>query len=93
MRKGQEAIITWMLEATLSKQRILELYLNVVEWGPDIYGAEAAARQHYGIAAAQIDRDQAARLAACLPNPRRRTPQRMSRYAATIERRMTAMGW
>ena len=60
LRKGQEAIITWMLEDTLSKQRILELYLNVAEWGDGVFGAEAAARHHFGIGAAALNAEQAA---------------------------------
>jgi monofunctional biosynthetic peptidoglycan transglycosylase len=69
-RKGQEAIITLMLEGVMSKQRIFEIYLNVVEWGNGVFGAEAAARHYYGISAAQLGAEQAARLAAMLPNPR-----------------------
>ena len=70
-RKAQEALITLMLEAVLDKRRILELYLNVVEWGPGVFGAEAAARHYYGSAAAQLSAGQAARLAVLLPNPRK----------------------
>jgi monofunctional biosynthetic peptidoglycan transglycosylase len=70
-RKAQEAVITLMLEAVLDKRRILEIYLNVVEWGPGVFGAEAAARHYYGIPAAQLSAEQAARLAVLLPNPRR----------------------
>ncbi len=70
-RKAQEAIITLMLEALLDKRRILEIYLNVVEWGNGVFGAEAAARHYYGIAAAQLSAAQAARLVVMLPNPRR----------------------
>jgi len=70
-RKGEEAVITWMLESTLSKRRILELYLNFAEWGDGIYGAEAAARHHFGISAAALDPEQSAWLAAILPSPRR----------------------
>ena len=54
VRKGQEAIITWMLERTLSKRRILEIYLNVAEWGDGVFGAEAAARHHFGAPAAAL---------------------------------------
>ena len=71
LRKGEEAVITWMLESTLSKRRILELYLNFAEWGDGIYGAEAAARHHFGISAAALDPEQSAWLAAILPSPRR----------------------
>jgi monofunctional biosynthetic peptidoglycan transglycosylase len=70
VRKGQEAAITWMLEHQLQKDRILELYLNVVEWGNGIFGAEAAARHYFGVSAAQLSREQAAKLAAMLPKPR-----------------------
>lgn len=70
-RKGQEAIITEMLETALDKERIFEIYLNVVEWGNGIFGAEAAARHYFGIGAASLSGRQAALLAAMLPNPRR----------------------
>ena len=69
-RKAEEAIITLMLETLWSKQRILEVYLNVIEWGNGVFGAEAAARHYYNISAAQLGRDQAARLAGMVPNPR-----------------------
>lgn len=70
LRKGQEAIITLMLEGMLDKERILELYLNVIEWGNGIFGAEAASRRYFGVSAAQLSAEQAARLAAMAPNPR-----------------------
>ena len=70
-RKAQEAVITLMLEAVMDKRRILEIYLNVVEWGSGVFGAEAAARHYFGIPAAQLSAEQAARLAVLLPNPRR----------------------
>ncbi len=70
LRKGQEAIITLMLENMLDKERILELYLNVIEWGNGIFGAEAAARRYYNVSAAQLSAEQAAKLAAMAPNPR-----------------------
>ena len=70
VRKGQEAVITWMLEDRMEKDRILEIYLNVVEWGNGIFGAEAAARHYYGVSASQLSREQSAKLAAMLPNPR-----------------------
>ncbi|MDD4912564.1 MAG: monofunctional biosynthetic peptidoglycan transglycosylase [Sideroxydans sp.] len=69
-RKGEEVIITLMLEAVMDKQRIFEIYLNVIEWGNGVFGAEAAARHYYGISAAQLSAEQAARLAAMVPNPR-----------------------
>ena len=70
-RKAQEAAITLMLEAVWDKRRILEVYLNVVEWGEGVFGAEAAARRYYGVSAAQLSAEQAARLAVMLPAPRR----------------------
>jgi monofunctional biosynthetic peptidoglycan transglycosylase len=70
-RKGQEAIITEMLEAAMNKERILEIYLNVVEWGDGIFGAEAAARHYFGVGAAKLSARQAALLASMLPAPRR----------------------
>jgi monofunctional biosynthetic peptidoglycan transglycosylase len=69
-RKAEEAIITVMLEAMLDKRRIFELYLNVIEWGNGVFGAEAAARRYFGEPAAQLSAEQAARLAAMAPNPR-----------------------
>jgi len=70
LRKAEEAAITVLLEAMLPKQRIFELYLNVIEWGVGVFGAEAAAQRHFGIPAAQLSAEQAARLAAMAPNPR-----------------------
>ena len=70
LRKAEEAVITVMLEAFLPKRRILELYLNVIEWGNGIFGAEAASRRYFGVSASQLSADQAARLAAMAPNPR-----------------------
>jgi monofunctional biosynthetic peptidoglycan transglycosylase len=70
MRKGQEVVITVMLEAMLDKRRILEIYLNVIELGNGVFGAEAAARHYFGVSAAQLGPAQAARLAAMAPNPR-----------------------
>ncbi len=70
-RKSQEAVVTVMLETLLSKQRIFEIYLNVIEWGDGVFGAEAAARYHYGGTAAGLSAEQAARLAAMAPSPRR----------------------
>jgi len=84
VRKLKEAIITWRLERTLSKRRILELYLNVVEWGEGIFGAEAASRRHFGKPASALTAEQAAKLAAALPNPRRYRVDGTSRY---VERR------
>ncbi len=69
-RKGEEALITLMLEQMMSKRRILEIYLNVIEWGEAVFGCEAAARHYYGVTAASLTADQAAKLAAMVPNPR-----------------------
>jgi monofunctional biosynthetic peptidoglycan transglycosylase len=69
-RKAEEAAITVMLEGALPKRRILELYLNVIEWGNGVFGAEAAARRYFGVSAAQLSAEQAARLAAMVPSPR-----------------------
>lgn len=93
LRKGAEFTLVPVAEVVLGKRRILELYLNVVEWGPGVYGAEAACRYHYGIGARNIGRDQAARLAAILPAPRKRRPERMNRYSAIILQRMSQVGW
>ncbi len=93
LRKAAEASLVVPAELILGKRRILELYLNVVEWGPGVYGAEAAARYHYRTTSAQLNREQAARLAAILPSPRRRRPARMDSYSAEILKRMDQMGW
>lgn len=93
VRKVLEFTLAPMAIAIMGRQRVLELYLNVVEWGPGVWGAEAAARYHYGIPAARLTRDQAARLAACLPSPRRRRPQAMNSYSAIIQSRMSLLGW
>jgi monofunctional biosynthetic peptidoglycan transglycosylase len=77
----------------LGKQRILELYLNVVEWGSGIYGAESACRAWDGTSARNVGREEAARLAAILPAPLKRRPQRMNRYSGLILERMRQMGW
>ena len=82
LRKGQEAVITWMIEYQMDKDRILEIYLNVVEWGNGVFGAEAAARHYFNISSAQLSREQAARLAAMLPNPRFYDRNRNSAYLA-----------
>jgi len=74
LRKLQEILIAFRLEKTLSKSRILELYLNLIEWGDGIFGAEAAARRYFGKAAADLTPDEAARLAAVLPSPLRWDP-------------------
>jgi len=93
LRKGAEFTLVPVAELVLSKQRILELYINIVEWGPGIYGADAAARYHYQISARNLTRDQSARLAAILPSPLRRRPARMNRYSTLIQDRMRQMDW
>jgi len=70
LRKGEEAVITLMLESMLDKRRIFELYLNVIEWGSGVFGAEAAAQHYFGVSASRLSAEQAARLAAMAPNPR-----------------------
>jgi len=95
LRKGQEALITWMLEDQLSKRRILELYLNVAEWGDGVFGAEAAARYHFGVPASALNAEQAAWLAVTLPTPHRYQRGRLTPYLAgrvdTILARMGAV--
>jgi monofunctional glycosyltransferase len=92
LRKVKEAILTWQIERRLSKTRILELYLNVVEFGPGVWGAEAAARHYFGRPAAELDEDQAARLAAALPSPTTWHPGSSSpayrRHVESVRRRM-----
>lgn len=93
VRKAFEYTLAPLAEWILGKRRILELYLNEVEWGPNVWGAEAAAEFHYHTTAARLDRGQSARLAACLPAPRRRRPARMDHYSAIILDRMIQHGW
>ncbi len=92
VRKAQELVITYMIEALWDKRRILEVYLNVVEWGGGVFGAEAAARQYFGISAGQLNAAQSARLAAYLPNPKRygriRSGPYLDRRTASIQRFM-----
>ena len=91
VRKALEAGIAYVLEIAWGKRRILEVYLNVIEWGPGIFGAEAAARTYFGVPAAALSPRQAALLAAALPNPQRWNPSQPSRWlagrSAVIERR------
>ncbi|HVE89594.1 MAG TPA: monofunctional biosynthetic peptidoglycan transglycosylase [Burkholderiaceae bacterium] len=91
-RKGQELVITYMIEALWDKRRILEVYLNVVEWGDGVFGAEAAARQYFNVSASQLGAEQSARLAAYLPNPKRygriRSGPYLDRRTAAIKRFM-----
>lgn len=92
VRKGQEAVITLMIETTWSKRRILEVYLNVIEWGNGIYGAEAASRRYFRKSASSLSSGQAAALAAMVPNPRwyedNRASRKYKRRVATIAARM-----
>jgi monofunctional biosynthetic peptidoglycan transglycosylase len=93
-RKGQEAVITLMLEQVLDKRRILEIYLNVIEWGEGVFGAEAAAQHYFGRPASQLTREQAARLAAMIPRPRffdrNRASPWLERHTGVILGRMNA---
>ena len=93
LRKGAEASLVPVAELVLSKKRILELYLNEVEWGPGVYGAESACRYHYKTSARNIGRQDSAELAAILPAPLKRRPERMTRYSGIIQERMRQMGW
>lgn len=97
VRKLKEWILTWWMERTLSKRRILELYLNVIEWGRGIYGIEAAAQHYYGKSASDLSRQEGARLAAVIPNPKVLRVDGESRYVARrtqlILDRMTARGF
>lgn len=86
VRKLKEAMLTWRMERALTKRRILELYLNVAEWGDGVFGIGAAARHYYGVPASALGPEQAARLAAVLPNPRRYSPVGSSRYVETRSR-------
>lgn len=91
LRKGQEAVITLMIETLWDKRRILEVYLNVVEWGDGVFGAEAAARHYYRLPASSLGPAQAARLAVMLPNPRKYEKSyspRLAAHAARIQARM-----
>ena len=93
VRKAFEYTLAPMAVMILGRNRLLELYLNVIEWGPGVFGAEAAAEFHYRIPAAALSREQSARLAALLPSPRRRKPDRMNQYSAIIQDRMRLLGW
>jgi monofunctional biosynthetic peptidoglycan transglycosylase len=93
LRKGAESTLVPVAELVLGKRRILELYLNVVEWGPGIYGTDAACRTYYRTPARSIGRQQSARLAAILPAPLKRRPERMNSYSTVILKRMDQMGW
>lgn len=91
-RKGQEAVITVILEKMMTKRRILEIYLNIIEWGDGVFGAQAAAKHYFKVQAGALDKTQAAKMAAMIPNPRYYDDHRNTRYlnrrAATIQARM-----
>jgi monofunctional glycosyltransferase len=91
-RKAEEAVITLMLEKMLTKRRILEIYLNVIEWGNGVFGAEAAAKHYFKTNAASLGKTQSAKLAAMIPNPRfydsHRNTSYLNRRTATIQARM-----
>ena len=93
LRKGAEFTLVPVAELVLGKQRILELYLDVVEWGPGVYGAESECHYYYRTSARSIDRQQAAQLAEILPLPLKRRPDHMNRYSGLILERMRQMGW
>ena len=93
LRKAAEFTLVPVAEFVLGKPRILELYLNVVEWGPGVYGAESASRYYYRIPARNIGREDASRLAAILPLPLKRRPDHMNHYSAIILERMRQVGW
>ncbi len=92
-RKLPEYALTPIAELVLGKDRILELYLNEIEWGPGIWGVGAAAEYHYHKPAERLSRNESARLAACIPAPRSRRPDRMDTYAGIILERMRSRGW
>ena len=93
VRKAFEFTLVPIAELILEKPRILELYLNVIEWGPGVYGVRQASDYHYGVSVSQLSRNQAARLAACIPSPRIWKPQRQDRYSREILKRMEKRGW
>ena len=93
LRKGAEASLVPVAELVLGKRRILEIYLNVVEWGPGVYGADSACHYWDQTPARNIGREPAARLAAILPAPLKRRPERMNSYSKIILGRMSQMGW
>lgn len=93
VRKGVEFTLVPLVEALLNKDRILELYLNVIEWGPGIYGAEAASQHYYRVHASELNREQSARLAAVIPAPLKRKPAQMNEYSEEILDRMVKTGW
>jgi monofunctional biosynthetic peptidoglycan transglycosylase len=93
VRKAAEFTLVPVAELVLGKQRILELYLNLVEWGPGIYGADEACRNYFKAPPRNVGREQSAELAAVLPRPLKRRPERMTHYSGLILDRMQQMGW
>ena len=93
VRKAFEYTLAPLADSILGKRRELELYLNVIEWAPGVYGAAAAADYYYHTTPANLDREQSARLAACVPSPRRRKPAWMNQFSANIMERMRLLGW
>jgi len=94
IRKAREAIVATWMERDLSKKRIIEIYLNVIEWGDGVYGCEAAARRYYGVSCASLNGDQAAGLAAMIPSPRRINPRTNAPlHARALRRVLRQMRW
>jgi monofunctional biosynthetic peptidoglycan transglycosylase len=93
VRKGVEASLVPVMEFVLPKNRILNLYLNVIEWGPGVYGVQAACQYYYRKDASRAGREEAARLAAVIPAPLHRRPAQMGEYGSEILARMSTMGW
>jgi monofunctional biosynthetic peptidoglycan transglycosylase len=93
VRKAVELTIAPAADLILGKRRVLELYLNIIEWGPGVYGAEAAASYYYNIPAARLGREESARLVAVIPSPLRRKPARMNELSAGVLEKMRNMGW
>jgi monofunctional biosynthetic peptidoglycan transglycosylase len=93
VRKAFEYTLAPLADSILGKRRSLELYLNVIEWGPGVYGVASAADYYYHTTPANLDREQSARLAACIPSPRRRKPAWMNQFSTLIMERMRQRGW
>jgi monofunctional glycosyltransferase len=93
LRKAKEIVIAWQLEQALSKRRIFEIYLNVVEWAPNVYGAEAAARHYFAKPAVNLDILEAATLAALLPSPRNTREKNLTYRRNLILSRMAEVGY
>ena len=93
VRKAFEYTLAPLADSILGKRRELELYLNIIEWGPGVYGVAAAADYYYHTTPANLDREQSARLAACVPSPLRRKPAWMNQFSENIMERMRLLGW